>query len=76
MNFKLKKTDSEYYKITPTPSDEEIEQYYKNEFYSSKYSGLNDSASETIKKDLEFYNNHYQDILDLILKYSKKNLKN
>ena len=75
MNFKLKKTKSGYYKVTPTPSDEEIENFYKNEFYSSQYSGLNDSASETIKKDLEFYNNHYQDIADLISKFSQKNLQ-
>ena len=53
--------------VVPTPSPEEIARYYAQEFYASAYPGVNDSALAAIDRDRDFYEGHYQDLLDSIV---------
>ena len=53
-----------YKKIFPTPTPEEISDYYAKEFYSSHYGKLNDSSNEVQELDKEYYDSRWQDILD------------
>lgn len=55
-----------FLQVSPTPSPEEITRYYAQEFYASSYAGLNDSGLQAIERDREFYEDHYDDILDTI----------
>lgn len=51
-----------FLQVVPTPSPEEIAQYYAEEFYSSGYRSFNNSALEVQTRDQEFHDAHRQDI--------------
>lgn len=53
-----------YKRIQPTPTDEEIEQYYRDEFYSSEYKNFNDSELEVQLADRSFFESNWQEIMD------------
>jgi 2-polyprenyl-3-methyl-5-hydroxy-6-metoxy-1,4-benzoquinol methylase len=53
--------------VVPTPSAQEISRYYAQEFYAAGYPGVNDSSLEAIERDRDFYEGHYQDLLDTIV---------
>ena len=56
-NYKLKKhINYGYLYVDPTPSQEEIEAFYKNEFYSTERPNFNDSQLAVQQKDQDFYN--------------------
>ena len=61
-----------YAQIEPTPTPEEITRYYAQEFYASSYQGLNDSGLAAIERDREFYEGHYDDILQTIVDLAKQ----
>ena len=44
-----------FLQVSPTPSPEEISEYYANEFYSGDYKQLNDSSLEVQVRDKDFY---------------------
>jgi 2-polyprenyl-3-methyl-5-hydroxy-6-metoxy-1,4-benzoquinol methylase len=44
-----------FWQITPTPTKEQITEFYKNEFYSGAYKQYNDSSLEVQVQDREFY---------------------
>lgn len=44
-----------YLRVDPVPSQEEVEQYYKEEFYSSTYKSFNDSSLEIQKDEQDFF---------------------
>lgn len=51
-----------YAHLSPLPSIEEVEKYYKEEFYSSNYQQCNDSAQEKQKEDRFFLKGRFDDI--------------
>lgn len=51
-----------FLQIKPTPSLEDILRYYADEFYSSDYPKLNDSAIEIQLRDKEFYDGQRSDL--------------
>lgn len=51
-----------FLQIKPTPSLDEILRYYADEFYSSDYPKLNDSAIEIQLRDKEFYDGQRSDL--------------
>jgi 2-polyprenyl-3-methyl-5-hydroxy-6-metoxy-1,4-benzoquinol methylase len=44
-----------FFQVKPTPSPDEISEYYASEFYSGDYQQLNDSSLEIQVRDQEFY---------------------
>ena len=52
-----------FLQITPTPTDEEITQFYANEFYSGDYKNFNNSLLEVQVSDRDFFEGQCEDIL-------------
>ena len=52
-----------YKRIQPTPTDEEIERYYQEEFYSTEYKKFNDPELEVQLADREFFESNWQSII-------------
>jgi hypothetical protein len=71
-NYKLKKNKFGFYQIKPTPSSEEITQFYANEFYTGEYKNFNDSSLEVQIQDKEFFEGKWQNIYENILEIKKK----
>ncbi len=63
-----------FYQITPTPSEEEIADYYAKEFYSSSYPQLNNSSLEIQERDKEFNDAHREDMYHMLCKLVGNNL--
>ena len=53
-----------YLRVDPLPSQEEVEQYYKEEFYSSTYKNFNDSSLEVQKEEQVFFNSRWDAIYE------------
>jgi 2-polyprenyl-3-methyl-5-hydroxy-6-metoxy-1,4-benzoquinol methylase len=61
--------------ISPTPSNEEIAQYYKDEFYSTRYESVNNSSLEYNERDKSFNDSKRDDVFEIFCNYFKtKNL--
>src|SRR5262245_14339143 len=57
--FAIKKNpEYGFFQVHPTPSQEEIAQYYAQEFYSSSYPQLNNSSLEIQERDKAFHDLH------------------
>ena len=63
-----------FLQVRPTPSVEEIAQYYANEFYSNEYHGFNNSMLEVQLRDREFHEAHWGDICKTIEHISGRKL--
>lgn len=63
MTYKLK-TNEKYgfLQISPTPTQDEIINFYNNEFYSGDYKHFNDSALEVQLKDRDYYESLWEDV--------------
>jgi 2-polyprenyl-3-methyl-5-hydroxy-6-metoxy-1,4-benzoquinol methylase len=55
-----------FLQVKPTPSPEEIAQFYAQEFYSNEYPRLNNSSLEVQLEDKKFYDLHREDICESI----------
>jgi 2-polyprenyl-3-methyl-5-hydroxy-6-metoxy-1,4-benzoquinol methylase len=64
-----------FLQVTPTPSPEEITQYYADEFYSSKYKMFNNSSLQVQLEDKEFNDGHREDMCETIASVTGKSLK-
>jgi 2-polyprenyl-3-methyl-5-hydroxy-6-metoxy-1,4-benzoquinol methylase len=51
-----------YLRADPLPTEEEVERYYLEEFYSSEYKRFNDSSLEVQKEELDFFNSRWEAI--------------
>ncbi|MBI4685901.1 MAG: class I SAM-dependent methyltransferase [Nitrospirae bacterium] len=51
-----------YYRVDPIPTQEEIERYYLEEFYSSKYKQFNDSSLEVQREEKDFFDSRWEAI--------------
>jgi 2-polyprenyl-3-methyl-5-hydroxy-6-metoxy-1,4-benzoquinol methylase len=68
MTYRLKTHPAHGYRqIEPTPSPEDISRFYAQEFYAASYQGLNDSGLKAIEQDRDYYEGHYDDILDTVV---------
>jgi 2-polyprenyl-3-methyl-5-hydroxy-6-metoxy-1,4-benzoquinol methylase len=73
--YKLEKhKEFGYLFVEPTPSPEEIETYYKNEFYSTTQPNFNDSQLAVQQEDEKFYNFWRQFIVDTIEKDANRDI--
>ena len=55
-----------YYKLDPTPSQEDVERYYLEEFYSAEYKNFNNSLLKVQKKDQDFFDSRWEKICEII----------
>ena len=55
-----------YLHLSPVPSAEEVEQFYREEFYSSSYGQCNDSSQERQDEDRTFNRGRYEDICAIL----------
>jgi SAM-dependent methyltransferase len=51
-----------YLRIEPLPTDEEVKQYYSEEFYSLTYPSFNDSSLEVQIEERDFFESHWESI--------------
>lgn len=63
-----------FLQIKPTPSPEQITNFYANEFYSGEYKKFNDSSLEVQLEDQEFYFGVWGDIAQQIITLRDKPL--
>jgi len=56
--------DPEYgfLRADPIPTEEEVEKFYKEEFYSSEYKRFNDSSLEVQKEEQDFFESRWKSI--------------
>lgn len=52
----------EYLRIDPIPTQEEVEKYYREDFYSSEYKSFNDSSVEIQKEEKDFFNSRWESV--------------
>lgn len=70
MRHKLVRSENYgYLRVDPLPTAEEVEKYYKEEFYSSAYKTFNDSALNNKLEEVEYFESQYCDIFDICKKY-------
>jgi UDP-2,4-diacetamido-2,4,6-trideoxy-beta-L-altropyranose hydrolase len=58
-----------YLRVDPIPTQEEVEQFYRKDFYSSEYKQFNDSSLEVQKEEKEFFDSRWQAVLDNCERY-------
>ena len=73
MKYSLKKNKFGFIQVKPTPSVEELDKFYKKNFYSINYKNFNNSELKEQVKDKKFYDYKWKRIL--IILTSKKNFK-
>jgi 2-polyprenyl-3-methyl-5-hydroxy-6-metoxy-1,4-benzoquinol methylase len=54
-----------YLRLQPIPTQEEVEKYYSEEFYSSKYKQFNDSSLAVQKEEQEFMDSRWNSIYEV-----------
>lgn len=75
--YRLKKhSQYGYFFVDPTPTPQEIESFYKNEFYSTQRPNFNDSQLVVQQKDQSFYNFWREFIIDTVEKDAKRTIEN
>ena len=58
-----------YLRVDPVPTQKEVERYYQEEFYSSKYKQFNDSNLEVQKDEKDFFNSRWESIRKACTEY-------
>jgi 2-polyprenyl-3-methyl-5-hydroxy-6-metoxy-1,4-benzoquinol methylase len=51
-----------YLRVDPLPTDEEVNKFYKEEFYSSEYKNFNDSSLEVQKEEKDFFDSRWESV--------------
>jgi 2-polyprenyl-3-methyl-5-hydroxy-6-metoxy-1,4-benzoquinol methylase len=51
-----------YLRLDPVPSQDEVERYYEEEFYSSEYKRFNDSSIKVQQEEEDFFNSRWESI--------------
>jgi len=51
-----------YLRVDPVPTQEEVERYYQEEFYSSEYKSFNDSGLKVQKDEQDFFDSRWESI--------------
>jgi 2-polyprenyl-3-methyl-5-hydroxy-6-metoxy-1,4-benzoquinol methylase len=60
-----------YLRAEPVPTQEEVERYYAEEFYSSEYKKFNDSSLEVQQSEKDFFNSKWLDVYNKCSEYFK-----
>lgn len=60
-----------YLRVEPLPTVEEVEKYYKDEFYSTANKSFNDSSLNNKLEEIEYFESQYRDIFDICETYFK-----
>jgi len=68
----IKDPEYKYLRIDPIPSQEEVERFYLDEFYTSRYKQFNDSSLEVQKEEKEFFDSRWQSVCDQCCEYFGK----
>jgi len=58
-----------FLRVDPLPTQEEVERFYQEEFYSSEYKSFNDSSLEIQKEDEEFFQSRWESICERCQSY-------
>lgn len=58
-----------YLRVDPIPSREEVDHYYKEEFYGQSRNRFNDSTLEVQREQSEFFESRWRDIRDKCLEH-------
>ena len=61
-----------YLRVDPIPTQDEVEKYYLEEFYSSRYEQFNDSSLQIQKEEQDFFDSRWQSICDHFMDYFGK----
>ena len=67
--------DFGFLRVQPTPTLEEIEQYYASQFYSPSYPRFNNSSLENQLADKEFYDGFRDDLCATVQELKNQDLK-
>jgi SAM-dependent methyltransferase len=60
VKYKIVKDEiNDFYRLDPIPSDEDVEKYYLEEFYSTNYKSFNNSSLKVQKSDQEFFDSRW-----------------
>jgi 2-polyprenyl-3-methyl-5-hydroxy-6-metoxy-1,4-benzoquinol methylase len=77
MNYGIVKNNKYgFYQISPTPSEDDINKFYSEEFYSGDYKKFNDSSLEVQTENKNFYDGHFSDIYSTLLEIVNKKPEN
>lgn len=57
-----------YLRVEPIPTQEQVDKFYLEDFYSSNYSYFNDSSLEVQEEEKEFFQSRFEDIYSTCLK--------
>ncbi len=60
----IKDPEYGYHRVDPVPTQEEVERYYQEDFYSSEYKSFNDSTLEVQDEEKEFYDSRWEAICE------------
>ncbi|MCX5749173.1 MAG: class I SAM-dependent methyltransferase [Candidatus Saganbacteria bacterium] len=63
----IKDPKHDYLRIDPIPTQQEVERYYKEEFYSSAYKQFNDSSLKVQKEEQEFFKSRWESICNICM---------
>lgn len=56
-----------YLRLDPIPTQAEVEQYYREEFYSSEYKSFNDSSLKVQEEEQDFFNSRWESVIEKCL---------
>jgi 2-polyprenyl-3-methyl-5-hydroxy-6-metoxy-1,4-benzoquinol methylase len=62
-----------FFKIFPSPSKKELNNYYKKEFYNSQSKFFNNSSLKVQLEDKDFFNSRWENMYKSFCKFKKKN---
>lgn len=60
-SYKMVEDELGFLRVDPIPSEEEVERFYKEEFYSSEYKYFNDSSREVQLSDPDYFEAYWED---------------
>ena len=58
-----------FLRLEPIPTQEEVEKFYAEEFYSGEFRSFNNSSKEVQLNDREFYERRWQEMLNNLIKF-------
>ena len=62
-----------FLRVDPIPSQEEVDKFYKEEFYSSEYKQFNDSSMEVQLEEEEFYKRYWETNYQKVVQFFGRN---
>jgi 2-polyprenyl-3-methyl-5-hydroxy-6-metoxy-1,4-benzoquinol methylase len=71
-NYTLVKDQLGFYRVDPVPTQQVVEKFYAEEFYSGEYKSFNDSSKEVQIRDKEFYEGHWEDIRTHLIRFLER----